>query len=451
MSKDSPLVTADDRPNKGPEELGEELLITRHLRQNKQPIVEEYPDFSPASHTKSSHNPFMIRRLWLLFAQVTTVALALLFVLATLRPDWLASDPMPSQAGGALLSGIAPSPAGPMAASGGDLPSYRQAAARAMPAVVYVFSRQSRQSFRHPLYDDPLLRRFFGEPPEDESRDRNPRGSGLGSGVIVSSDGYVLTNHHVIEGADQVQVSLSDGRKASARIVGTDPETDLAVLRIRLENLPVIEFGEPSALRVGDPVLAIGNPFGVGLTVTQGIVSALGRKQLNINTFENFIQTDAAINPGNSGGALVDSQGKLVGINTAIYSRDGGNLGIGFAISADMAQQVMQSLIKSGKVSRGFIGVELQDVNAAIAESLSLPTAEGSIVASLQPGGPADKAGMKVGDVIVAVNQAPSRNTAELLSLVAALSPGDKAKIEVLRNGERTGLELTVAERPRRD
>ncbi|MGA0090216.1 MAG: S1C family serine protease, partial [Burkholderiaceae bacterium] len=260
-----------------------------------------------------------------------------------------------------------------------------------------------------------------------------------------------LTNHHVIEGADQVQVSLSDGRKASARIVGTDPETDLAVLRIRLENLPVIEFGEPSALRVGDPVLAIGNPFGVGLTVTQGIVSALGRKQLNINTFENFIQTDAAINPGNSGGALVDTQGKLVGINTAIYSRDGGNLGIGFAISADMAQQVMQSLIKSGKVSRGFIGVELQDVNAAIAESLSLPTAEGSIVASLQPDGPADKAGMKVGDVIVAVNQAPSRNTAELLSLVAALSPGDKAKIEVLRNGQRTGLELTVAERPRRD
>jgi len=450
MSKDSPLVTADDRPNKGPEELGEELLITRHLRQNKQPIVEEYPDFSPASHTKSSHNPFMIRRLWLLFAQVTTVALALLFVLATLRPDWIAPDSLPGQAGGALLAVPGPSPKG-MAASGTDLPSFRQAAAKAMPAVVYVFSRQNRQAPRHPLYDDPFFRRFFGQPPGESPRDPSPRGSGLGSGVIVSPDGYVLTNHHVIEGADQVQVSLSDGRKASARIVGTDPETDLAVLRIRLENLPIIEFGEPSALRVGDPVLAIGNPFGVGLTVTQGIVSALGRKQLNINTFENFIQTDAAINPGNSGGALVDTQGKLVGINTAIYSRDGGNLGIGFAISADMAQQVMQSLIKSGKVSRGFIGVELQDVNAAIAESLSLPTAEGSIVASLQPDGPADKAGMKVGDVIVAVNQAPSRNTAELLSLVAALSPGDKAKIEVLRNGQRTGLELTVAERPQRD
>ncbi len=394
----------------------------------------------------------MIKRLWLLFAQVTTVALAVLFVVATLRPDWLASDPLPSQFGGVLLSGPMPTQKTEMSASVGDLPSFRQAAAKAMPAVVYVFSRQSTQAFRHPLYDDPLLRRFFGEPPSGEHRDRNPRGSGLGSGVVVSSDGYVLTNHHLIEGADQVQVALSDGRKASARIVGTDPETDLAVLRIRLENLPVIEFGEPSGLRVGDPVLAIGNPFGVGLTVTQGIVSALGRRQLNINTFENFIQTDAAINPGNSGGALVDTRGKLVGINTVIYSRDGGgNLGIGFAISADMAQQVMQSLIKSGKVSRGFIGVELQDVNAAIAESLDLPSTEGSIVASLQPGGPADKAGMKVGDVIVAVNRAPSRNTAELLSLVAALSPGEKANIEVMRNSRRTKLELTVAERPQRD
>lgn len=394
----------------------------------------------------------MFKRLWLLFAQVTTVALALLFVLATLRPDWLASDSPPSQAGGGFLPGIAPSQTTPTSSPNGDLPSFRQAAAKAMPAVVYVFSRQSRQSPHHPLFDDPLFRRFFGEPPDEEPRERSPRGSGLGSGVIVSSDGYVLTNHHVIEGADQVQVALSDGRRASARLVGTDPETDLAVLRIRLENLPVIEFGEPTALRVGDPVLAIGNPFGVGLTVTQGIVSALGRKQLNINTFENFIQTDAAINPGNSGGALVDTQGNLVGINTAIYSRDGGgNLGIGFAISADMAQQVMRSLIKSGKVSRGFIGVELQDVNSAMAESLSLPSAEGTIVASLQPGGPADKAGMKVGDVIVAVNQAPSRNTAELLSLVAALSPGDKANIEVLRNRQRTRLELTVAERPQRD
>jgi len=394
----------------------------------------------------------MFKRLWLLFAQVTTIALALLFVLATLRPDWLASDSPPSQAGGAFLPGIVPSQTTPTSSPNGDLLSFRQAAAKAMPAVVYVFSRQSRQSPQHPLFDDPLFRRFFGEPSDEEPRERSPRGSGLGSGVIVSSDGYVLTNHHVIEGADQVQVALSDGRRASARLVGTDPETDLAVLRIRLENLPIIEFGEPSALRVGDSVLAIGNPFGVGLTVTQGIVSALGRKQLNINTFENFIQTDAAINPGNSGGALVDTQGNLVGINTAIYSRDGGgNLGIGFAISADMAQQVMRSLIKSGKVSRGFIGVELQDVNLAMAERLSLPSAEGSIVASLQPGGPADKAGMKVGDVIVAVNQAPSRNTAELLSLVAALSPGDKANIEVLRNRQRTRLKLTVAERPQRD
>ena len=229
---------------------------------------------------------------------------------------------------------------------------------------------------------------------------------------------------------------LADGRRAQARVVGTDPETDLAVLRIRLDNLPVIRFGKPAEMRVGDTVLAIGNPFGVGLTVTQGIVSAVGRKQLRLSTFENFIQTDAAINPGNSGGALVDANGNLIGINTAIYSRSGGSMGIGFAISADMAKDVMESLIRSGRVSRGFIGVELQDVNADIAESFQLPSAEGSIIAGVVRGGPADRGGMKVGDVVVGVNAEKVRNQADLLSNVAAIAPGNKATFKVIRQGK---------------
>jgi serine protease DegQ len=264
----------------------------------------------------------------------------------------------------------------------------------------------------------------------------------------VSSDGLILTNHHVIEGADQIEVALSDGRRASARIIGTDPESDLAVLRVKLEQLPAIEFGAPSGLRVGDAVLAIGNPFGVGLTVTQGIVSALGRDQLNLTLFEDFIQTDAAINPGNSGGALVDTQGRLVGINTAIYSRDGGNMGIGFAISADLARKVLDDILKSGRVSRGFIGVEPQDVNEAIAEGLKLPKAEGSIVTGLEQGGAAARAGIRVGDVLVAVNDKPVRNSSELVQRVAALQPGDKATLTFFREGQRQTVSLSIRQRP---
>ncbi|MEY3970681.1 MAG: hypothetical protein RLZZ80_379, partial [Pseudomonadota bacterium] len=248
--------------------------------------------------------------------------------------------------------------------------------------------------------------------------------------------------------ADQIEVALADGRRAQARVVGTDPETDLALLRIRLDKLPAIQFGRPSELQVGDTVLAIGNPFGVGLTVTRGIVSALGRTQLNINTFENFIQTDAAINPGNSGGALVDAYGNLVGINTAIYSRSGGSMGIGFAISADMARLVMEGLVKDGRVSRGFIGVEPQDLNDEIAQTFKLPDTKGSIIAGLQRGGPADRAGLQVGDVVVAINTRPIRNTAELLSNVAALSPGHKATLSLIRDGRATQVAVTVAERP---
>jgi serine protease DegQ len=391
----------------------------------------------------------MLRRLWLLFAQATTLALAILFVVATLRPQWLNQlsqgqgelrliEPAQPELSASLLQSTGPAPAS----------SLREAAARAMPAVVYVFTRQRVETSPHPFLNDPLFRRFFGDQFSVPRGNGTPQTSGLGSGVIVSPEGYILTNHHVIEGSDQIEVALADGRRASARLVGTDPETDLAVLKISLGSLPVIRFGRPSEIRVGDTVLAIGNPFGVGLTVTQGIVSALGRNQLNINTFENFIQTDAAINPGNSGGALVDANGDLVGINTAIYSRTGGSIGLGFAISADMARQVMESLIRSGRVSRGFIGVELQDVNREIAETFKLPRSEGSIVAAVQSGGPADRAGIKAGDVVVAVNETPARNTAELLALVAALQPGQKAGLGIIRNGKSARYEVTVTERP---
>jgi serine protease DegQ len=391
----------------------------------------------------------MLRRLWLLFAQATTLALAILFVVATLRPQWLNQlsqgqgelrliEPAQPELSASLLQSTGPAPAS----------SLREAAARAMPAVVYVFTRQRVETSPHPFLNDPLFRRFFGDQFSVPRGNGTPQTSGLGSGVIVSPEGYILTNHHVIEGSDQIEVALADGRRASARLVGTDPETDLAVLKISLGSLPVIRFGRPSEIRVGDTVLAIGNPFGVGLTVTQGIVSALGRNKLNINTFENFIQTDAAINPGNSGGALVDANGDLVGINTAIYSRTGGSIGLGFAISADMAKQVMESLIRSGRVSRGFIGVELQDVNREIAETFKLPRSEGSIVAAVQSGGPADRAGIKAGDVVVAVNETPARNTAELLALVAALQPGQKAGLGIIRNGKSARYEVTVTERP---
>lgn len=393
----------------------------------------------------SSDNPLMIRRIWLLFAQATTVSLAVLFVLSTLKPHWLQELSGRQAPSGVLLPS---DPLGLLEGRGSaqNAAGYREAAAKAMPSVVYIFAAQTRKGAAHPFLDDPLFRRFFGDafPP----RRQGPEQTGLGSGVIVSSDGLILTNHHVIEGADQIEVALADGRRASARIIGTDPESDLAVLRVKLDGLPAAEFGTPSNLRVGDAVLAIGNPFGVGLTVTQGIVSALGRDQLNLTLFEDFIQTDAAINPGNSGGALVDTEGRLVGINTAIYSRDGGNMGIGFAISADLARKVLQDIVKAGKVSRGFIGVEPQDVNEAIAEGLKLPKAEGSIVTGLERGGAADRAGIRVGDVLVAVNDKPVRNSSELIQRIAALEPGQQATLTFFREGKQQRVSLSIRQRP---
>jgi serine protease DegQ len=315
--------------------------------------------------------------------------------------------------------------------------SYAEAAKRASPAVVSITASRTARSA-----DDPAFL-FFGRRNRAEERQ-----VGLGSGVIVSPAGYLLTNNHVIEGADDVEVMLGDGRNARAKTVGTDPESDIAVLKIDLDKLPVIEFGDVDHLQVGDVVLAIGNPFGVGQTVTSGIVSALGRNALGINTFENFIQTDAAINPGNSGGALVDANGNLLGINTAIYSRTGGSLGIGFAIPVSAARQVMDSLIKDGRVTRGWIGVEPRDLTPEIAKTLDLPVKQGVLITGVVQNGPASEGGLQPGDVVLKVAGAPVANTPQLLNAVAALRPHEQATVNVQRGTSAIEVKLIVGQRP---
>ncbi len=340
-------------------------------------------------------------------------------------------------------------------ALGGDSAKsgFADAAKKAMPAVVNIFTSKEIKSPRHPFLDDPLFRHFFGR--EFDGKDNGKgggntrRSSSLGSGVIVGPEGYVLTNFHVIESADEIEILLSDGRRAAAKIVGGDPDTDLAVVKIDLPNVPSIVFGRPEASRVGDVVLAIGNPFGVGQTVTMGIVSALGRSQLGINTFENFIQTDAAINPGNSGGALVDTQGNLIGINTAIYSRSGGSLGIGFAIPANMAKTIMEQIIATGSVTRGWIGVEIQEITPELAESFKLPKGQGAIIAGVMRGGPADKAGVKPGDVLMEIEGKAVNDSSGMLNLISQLKPGEKANLKLLRAGKHVHFAVVIGKRPK--
>jgi len=378
-------------------------------------------------------------RLWLIFAQAATVAVAALFVVSTFRPEWL-----PSRAG-------SPAAVVQQAPTTGPLPtavrigSYNEAVQRAAPSVVNIFTSKEIRSPRHPLLNDPIFRRFFGEQLPDEAQ----RASSLGSGVIVSSSGLVLTNHHVVEAADEIEVALADGKKLLAKVVGNDPETDLAVLRVNADNLPAITFGSSDALKVGDVVLAIGNPFGVGQTVTSGIVSALGRTGLGINTFENFIQTDAAINPGNSGGALIDAGGNLVGINTAIFSRSGGSMGIGFAIPVSTAKMVVEQIVKSGGVTRGWIGVEVQEITPALADSFKLGGQRGALIAGVLRGGPADKAGIKPGDVLTEVEGKPVADPTAMLNLIAALAPGSSAKMKLKRQGQDVDATISVGRRPK--
>ena len=372
-----------------------------------------------------------MKRLWLLFAQAVTVLLAAYFVVGTLKPQWLPREVAPG-----TLS-IIESPAVPAAAPAPG--SLNSAVRKAAPAVVSI---NTSTAARHPLSNDPWFRFFFGDRGEQQQ-------SGLGSGVIMSPEGYLLTNNHVIEGADQIEVVLADARRAPAKVIGTDPESDLAVLRIQLDKLPVITLGNSDALQVGDQLLAIGNPFGVGQTVTSGIVSALGRNQLGINTFENFIQTDAAINPGNSGGALTDINGHLMGINTAIYSRSGGSMGIGFAIPASTAKQVLESIVKNGQVVRGWIGVEPNELTPELAQTFGIKTAQGVIVTGVLNNGPAAAAGIRPGDVIVQVNGEPVRTVSELLTRIAGLTPGQATPFVLQRRGDEVQASVTPAQRPR--
>lgn len=374
-----------------------------------------------------------MKRLWLVFAQTVTVLVAVLFVVATLQPQWLGRRSLPSVVPVFEAPTSAPPPADP-----GTL-SLRAAAKIASPAVVSI--NTSKAPANNPHSVDPWFRFFFGDQLNNQPQ------TGLGSGVIVSPAGYILTNNHVVEEADEIQVSLNDGRQTVAKVIGTDPETDLAVLKVELTDLPVITLGNSDALEIGDPLLAIGNPFGVGQTVTSGIVSALGRTQLGINTFENFIQTDAAINPGNSGGALVDVQGHLMGINTAIYSRSGGSMGIGFAIPTSTARSVMEAIVKDGKVTRGWIGVEPQDLTPELAESFGVGTRSGVIITGVLQNGPAAQAGIRPGDVITAVKGQEVRNVPQLLAAVAALPPGEKARLDVLRRDATMQIDVTPGRR----
>ncbi len=382
----------------------------------------------------------MLRRLWLVFAQVVTATLGALFVVSLVKPDWLAWR---SNSVVEIRESAAPAAAVQVAgpAAGRLAVSFSEAARKAVGSVVNVSAtKQVRQ--RSPMLDDPVLRRFFGErfnAPETQLS--------LGSGVIVSREGFILTNSHVVEGVTEIQVTLNDGRTVRGRIVGSDPETDLAVIRISATGLTPITFGQSDQLRVGDVVLAIGDPFSVGQTVTMGIVSAVGREIGNANPFGSFIQTDAAINPGNSGGALVDTNGNLVGINTLIYSRSGGYQGIGFAIPVGLAKKVMEQIIETGTVTRGWFGVEVANITPELAESLGLAGTRGAIVGGIERGSPAERAGIRLGDVIVAVGDKPVQDLTATLNAIADLPPGRTVPVKVNRRNQEVALSVTVGRR----
>jgi serine protease DegQ len=383
----------------------------------------------------------MWRRTWLVFSQAVTVAVAALFVVATLKPEWL-----PGTRGGNLLPTptltqiVSPPPETAASGAVATRTGYTLAARRAAPAVVSVTATRAGNN---PHANDPRFREFFGQ-----RGNRNaPSQVGLGSGVIVAPEGYVLTNHHVIEGATDIQVQLADGREASARLVGSDAETDIAVLKMDLPDLPVMTLGNVRALQVGDAVLAIGNPFGVGQTVTAGIVSALDRQTRDSSPLQNFVQTDAAINPGNSGGALVDIEGRLVGINTAIFTRSGGSNGIGFAVPVDTARGVMEQLVTSGRVQRGWIGVEPRELSAELAESLNLPVKAGVLITGVLQNGPAAQGGLRPGDVVLKVGETPVRTPTELLTAVASLPPDSETQLSVQRGAQALEVKVKLASR----
>jgi len=382
-----------------------------------------------------------MKRTWLLFSQVVTVLVAVWFVLVTLKPQWLRGFASNTIDIGWSEARILEAGRSEISVPGQVAPgSFSVSAKKAAPAVVSISTRHKSEPSAMQL--DPWFR-FFGGGQEDSAQ------TGLGSGVIVSPEGYVLTNNHVIEGADEIEVVLNDSRHTPGKLIGADPDTDLAIIKINLPRLPIIVIGNSDSLQVGDQVLAIGNPFGVGQTVTSGIVSALGRNQLGINTFENFIQTDAAINPGNSGGALVDVYGNMMGINTAIVSRSGGSMGIGFAIPSSTAKMVLESILRDGQVKRGWIGIEPNELTAELAQTFALKSEHGVIVTGVLQGGPAYTAGIRPGDQVLEVAGQPVGNVSELLSLVAALKPGAPTAFKLQRKDTLLALSVTPAQRPK--
>ena len=370
--------------------------------------------------------------------QFITVGLALAFIILYLYPS-LNNTP-------AKVVEVTESPdSRPVIEAGSGPVSYADSVKKAAPAIVNIYATKIITVRRVPFFDDPIFRHFFGD---DNSFTRQRREPSLGSGVIVSPQGYVLTNNHVIDRAGEIAIALADGRTTNATLVGADPESDLAVLKIDLNELPTITIGRSDNLQVGDVVLAIGNPFGVGQTVTSGIVSGLGRNSLGINTFENFIQTDAAINPGNSGGALINAYGELIGINTAIFSQSGGSQGIGFAIPVNLAKDVLKQIIENGRVIRGWLGVKIQDITPKLAESFGLKSTDGVVIANIVVNGPADKAGLDRGDVITHINDKVVRDFRETLDQISTEKPGAKVLLSIVREGKKMQVEAMIAERP---
>jgi len=383
------------------------------------------------------------RKLLTFVIQSVVVGLAAAVLLLFVRPDLFQGRPpeVVEFRQGPATPGERPLESGPV--------SYAHAVELTAPAVVNIFTAKLVRERSGRFFDDPALRQFFGD--RFPSMPQRRLESSLGSGVIISPQGYVLTNYHVIAEADEIQVALRDGRNAGATVVGVDPESDLAVLKVQLDNLPAITLGQSDTLRVGDVVLAIGNPFGVGQTVTSGIVSATGRSHLGIATFENYIQTDAAINPGNSGGALINATGDLIGINTAIYSRSGGSQGIGFAIPMALAREVMTQIIQHGRPIRGWLGVAIQDITPQLAESFGLKTQDGAIISQIIKDGPAHKAGLKAGDAIIEVNGKTVMSVQNTLYRISRIKPGDTVALTLIREGKRLTKKAIVAERPRQE
>ena len=370
--------------------------------------------------------------------QAITVGLVAAVVLLVLKPDLLRNE--------SAVIEVREHPNGSTAKSDWSGPvSYADAVERAAPAVVNVYTAKLITQPSHPLFNDPLFQYFFGD---RYSGERQGLQTSLGSGVILSAQGYVLTNNHVIANADQIQVMISDGRSLQAAVVGVDPDTDLAVLKIEADPLPSVVVGNSAQLRVGDVVLAIGNPFGVGQTVTQGIVSATGRNQLGINTYENFIQTDAAINPGNSGGALINAHGELIGINTAIFSKSGGSQGIGFAIPESLAKGVMKQIIEQGEVVRGWLGIEAQDMNPALAKSFGLDASQGVLIAGVLRGGPAEQAGLLPGDIVTELDGQAVNSARDSMNRIAEHAPGSTLHLRGLRAGKDFNAKAVIGRRP---